>query len=193
MTAKTDPMDEIPAREKILRTTIDLVPSHGSDRITHRLVADAASVSPGTVTYHFDSIDTLVREAFRLYMDDYKAGLDAALEARPLMSADDVARFLVTLATTSPETSELARLEYAMVSHAQRDAALLDDVGKWARLLEQRIEEALTDMQAQTPRATANLLLTVCRGTEFDVMTRQVTIDRTTLHQRFLSLIGETG
>ena len=177
MTADSDAVQTVPAREKILQATLDLIPDWGADRITHRLVSAEADVSPGTITYHFDTIDALLSDAFRLYMADYEAGLDEALEARPLNSSRDVVQFLMMLVATSPERADLARIEYAMIAYAQRDELLQQEVTAWAELLPERLSNALRQLGDRYPDMSVSRLVRYCRGIEFDVLSRGLSVD----------------
>ena len=181
---------EMPAREKILRAVLDLVPEHGADRITHRLVASYADVSPGTVTYHFASMDELMEEAFHLYMDDYRSGLAAAMKERPLQARRDIAGFLTMMIATRPEDADLARIEYAMIGFAQRSPAFLDEVGAWSRLLENEICTSLQALGDDAPQETAKRLLRLCRGAEFDVLARGESVDCDLLEESLLGLMS---
>ena len=55
-------------REIILVATLEAIGTGGIDSVTHRHVAEIAGVATGSVGYHFDTKDTLVREAFRYYV-----------------------------------------------------------------------------------------------------------------------------
>ena len=189
MTADTDTVQAVPAREKILQATLDLIPDWGPDRITHRLVSAEADVSPGTITYHFDTIDALLSDAFRLYMADYEAGLDEALDARPLRSSRDVVQFLMMLVATSPERADLARIEYAMIAYAQRDELLQQEVTAWAELLPVRLFDALRRLGDRYPDVSVSRLVRYCRGVEFDVLSRGLSIDLVELEGELLSLL----
>ncbi|MGH2905814.1 MAG: TetR/AcrR family transcriptional regulator [Solirubrobacterales bacterium] len=47
-------------REALLEATVGVIAEHGWGGVTVRAVAERAKVSPGTVTYHFDSADSLL-------------------------------------------------------------------------------------------------------------------------------------
>lgn len=189
MKADSDTVQILPAREKILQATLDLIPDWGADRITHRLVSAEADVSPGTITYHFDTIDALLSDAFRLYMADYEVGLVEALEAKPLRSSHDIVQFLMMLIATSPERADLARIEYAMIAYAQRDELLQQEVAAWAELLPAQFYEALRRLGDQYPDMSASRLVRYCRGIEFDVLSRGLSVDLVEVEGELLSLL----
>ena len=60
-------------REKIIAAALEVIASHGVAGTTHRRVAEVADVPLGSMTYHFESLEALVLEAF--------TRLDASLSA----------------------------------------------------------------------------------------------------------------
>jgi len=60
-------------RARIVRATLDVVAEHGVAGTTHRRVAAAADVPLGSMTYHFDSLDALLTEAFTGLADTVSA------------------------------------------------------------------------------------------------------------------------
>lgn len=184
-----DPSQKPPARERILRAAIGLIAEVGAERVTHRLLAARMKLSPGTLTYHFKSREDLVRQAFLIYMDDYVRGLREALSARPLVSFDEIARFLTTMTSLGPEQADLAVFENELISKAQRDPALRQAVTHWSAQLPQAIASALESIGAPDPTRTANLLTAICRGAEVDVLTRGIRIDATAFRERLLGVL----
>lgn len=68
-------------RELLLVAARDCIAEHGFARTTARVVAARSGVSLGTLTYHFDSLDTLLMEALRGASADFTAkNLRAAME-----------------------------------------------------------------------------------------------------------------
>ncbi|WP_300378440.1 TetR/AcrR family transcriptional regulator [Henriciella sp.] len=182
----------MPARERLLRTVLSLIVRHGAERVTHRLVAEAAELSPGTLTYHFADRDGMIREAFRLYMHDYQCGLDDALAARPLSSPGEIARFLTTLTTLDPSDAELAVLEYELVSLAQRDTEIGDSVRLWAACLPDAVTAALQAHGQANAEEMARVLIAICRGVEAEVLSRKARIFPDELERRLLRIM-QTG
>ena len=176
-------------QERILREVIGLIARHGADRVTHRLLASAMKMSPGTLTYHFKGRESLIEGAFDLYMSDYSRGLDEALAARPLTSFEEIARFLATMTSLGPEQAELATFECEMIANAQRDPKLKDAVMAWSAQLPRAIGSALEALGHPDAHRTANLLTAICRGAELDVLTRGIRIDETAFRERLISVL----
>lgn len=159
-------------RERILRAALDVIAKSGVDKVTHRAVASLASVSPGTTTYHFDSRETLVREAFALYIADYEKALVQTLTRHPLKAKDDIVGFLGAMTTLSPDGAGLASIEYEMILFSGRDAEMKMRVAAWSRTLESWLSDPLEQLGAQRPLEAARMLVALCRGSEFEVMSR---------------------
>lgn len=73
MNDDTDAVDSRPSRrrrhdpqrrDRIIDACLEVIAKHGVAGTSHRRVAAAADVPLGSMTYHFDGMDTLLREAF---------------------------------------------------------------------------------------------------------------------------------
>lgn len=64
-------------RNRILRTTLELIGSEGIAAVTNRSVAGAAGVSLGSLTYHFESQVDLLRESLLLFVGEEVERLEA--------------------------------------------------------------------------------------------------------------------
>lgn len=76
-TGHTDPG----RRERILDAALDLIAEEGIARVSHRRIAARAGVPLGSMTYHFDGMEELLREAFTRFTDHIVAAFDAHLSA----------------------------------------------------------------------------------------------------------------
>jgi TetR/AcrR family transcriptional regulator, regulator of biofilm formation and stress response len=54
-------------RDRIIAACLDVIAESGVAGASHRRIAEAAGVPLGSMTYHFDGIDELLREAFTLF------------------------------------------------------------------------------------------------------------------------------
>ena len=66
-------------RARIIAATLDLIADEGVAGVSHRKIAARAGVPLGSMTYHFDGIDDLLREAFRHFTGHIVALFDAHL------------------------------------------------------------------------------------------------------------------
>jgi DNA-binding transcriptional regulator YbjK len=60
----------IDTRERIMRTTLELIGEEGIAAVTNRRVATAACTSLGSLTYHFESQGDLLRESLLLFVGE---------------------------------------------------------------------------------------------------------------------------
>lgn len=176
-------------RERILRAALDVISRNGVDKVTHRAVAGLAQVSPGTTTYHFESREALVREAFALYITDYEKALVATLTQRPVLAREDFIGFLGGMTTLDPEGVALAAIEYEMILFAARDAEMKMRVAAWSRTLESWLSDPLEQLGAQRPLEAARMLVAICRGSEFEVMSRGQGLTREQFSGRINTLL----
>jgi DNA-binding transcriptional regulator YbjK len=133
-------------RERILRTTLDLIGSEGIAAVTNRRVATAAGISLGSLTYHFDSQAALLRESLLLFIGEEIARLDAFRcdlgRRRP--DVVEVAREVEVFVSESDDRGHrLAELEFHL--RAARDPELQDAS---SRVFEAYEQVAVTALEA---------------------------------------------
>ncbi|MCL7377717.1 TetR/AcrR family transcriptional regulator [Streptomyces sp. 35G-GA-8] len=68
-------------RERIIAATLDLIADDGVAGVSHRKIAARAAVPLGSMTYHFNGIDDVLREAFTTFADQIVALFEAHLGA----------------------------------------------------------------------------------------------------------------
>src|SRR3954468_3624367 len=66
--------------DRILDAAIEVIAEHGVAGTTHRLIAAAADVPLGSLTYHFSSLEDLRAQAFRRYAEQMSVLYAAHLE-----------------------------------------------------------------------------------------------------------------
>lgn len=115
----------VDARERILRTTLELIGREGIAAITNRRVAAAAGVAPGSLTYHFASQSDLLRQSFLLFVAEEVARIEeigAGIRLRDPdaeRAAQEVER---VVRESSVRVQQLAEIELHL--HAARDPLL---------------------------------------------------------------------
>ncbi len=125
------------AREDILRAALRLIGERGLHAVTHREVAAAAGVSPGSTTYHFATLDELLTAALELFVQDEVTRLKAAAAA--LQGAEPVDPELVIEAMA-------AQLDLTLASPAEQ-------VAQFELYLEATRSPALHEAAAECVRA----------------------------------------
>ncbi|GAA2253489.1 TetR family transcriptional regulator [Streptomyces ruber] len=127
-TGRSDPL----RRERIIAAALDLIAEEGVAGISHRKTATRAGVPLGSMTYHFDGMDALLREAFSRFIDH----MDAVFGAHLAGAADrDGARAAVVDLVHA--TSEGARRDLVLTQElytlAARRPAYRELTQEWMR------------------------------------------------------------
>ncbi|GGZ09549.1 TetR family transcriptional regulator [Streptomyces nitrosporeus] len=88
-------------RERILAATLDHIAEEGVAGVSHRKIAARASVPLGSMTYHFEGIDDLLRQAFTRFADHIVAVFEEYLE--PVGSPEEAREAVTDLVHTLSE------------------------------------------------------------------------------------------
>ncbi|WP_460798222.1 TetR/AcrR family transcriptional regulator [Microbacterium sp. GXF0217] len=75
----TNPRYDPARRDRIIDACLDVIAERGVAGTTHRRVAEAAGVPLGSMTYHFDGMDDLLRAAFTRFSHEVADGFEARL------------------------------------------------------------------------------------------------------------------
>jgi AcrR family transcriptional regulator len=67
-------------RERLLHAAVELIPRHGWEAVSTRMVAEQAGVTPGLVHYHFASLQALLSEAALGTIRDLVGGIPSLLD-----------------------------------------------------------------------------------------------------------------
>lgn len=114
-------------RTSILRATLRVIGSEGVAGVTNRRIAREAGVSLGSITYHFDTQTTLLRESLLLFVSEETERLKAIAEDRASspVSVDEAAALVEQVVeSTAFGSEEIAPLE--LFIQAGRDPSLRD-------------------------------------------------------------------
>ncbi|MFF9311443.1 TetR/AcrR family transcriptional regulator [Streptomyces sp. NPDC014748] len=135
-TGHTDPR----RRERIIGAALDLIAEEGLAAVSHRKVAARAGVPLGSMTYHFDGIDQLLREAFGRFTDHIVAVFDAHLGAAagPGEARAAVAGLVHALSEGDPRDLVLTQELYTL---AARRPAYRELTQEWTRRSRTHLEK----------------------------------------------------
>ncbi len=159
-------------RIQILEAALRVVAEGGPDAITFRRVATGAQVPLGLLSYHFDSREDLLREAFRLYLSEAIAFISHVEQERPARSTGDVSEMVMEI--TRREFSDdpaLVRVEYELILYAARDRALAREFNSYERWMETKLAASLETLGAPRPIDAARTIIDVVRGFEIERFT----------------------
>ncbi len=112
-------------RERILHAVLRVIGADGVAGVSNRRVAREAEVSLGSITYHFESQQELLREAMLLFVTEETGRLAALADEHPGASLESAAALVERVAVDTRFGSEqIAPLE--LYIQAGRDPALRD-------------------------------------------------------------------
>ena len=174
-------------RQLILDTTLRMIAAGGIDSVTHRRVAEAASIPLGSTTYYFESREHLLRETFNHYIDMVKA-LQESVRSKPINGVRDLVNFLVELTNRALEDEALLLAEYEMTLFAARDPQVAELLHEWDGVMIASIAKALKTLGAKRPPDAARTILHLIRGYELDRLTRH-TPDSADLRRRIKDVL----
>lgn len=152
-------------RERILRTTVELIGREGVSAVTNRRVAGAAEVSLGSLTYHFPSQVDLLRESLLLFVGEEVVRQEeiAASLRGTHPSVEQVATEVERIVQESGNRiQQLAEIELHL--QAARDPALQDASRRCFEAYEGVAAAALETLEVPDPERHARTVLAVMYG-----------------------------
>ncbi|MAE94220.1 MAG: hypothetical protein CL910_06125 [Deltaproteobacteria bacterium] len=159
-------------REVILDATLTVIGTGGVDSVTHRRVAGEAGVALGSIAYHFDSRDEVVRAAFRHFMEGVARSV-AFLDDRFVEGGErELLDALVALSERDLERPATTRAEYEMLVYGARDPELAREVNSWQKTLDARLAEGLEALGVVRPLEGARAMRGALRGFELERLIR---------------------
>jgi TetR/AcrR family transcriptional regulator, regulator of biofilm formation and stress response len=118
--------------DRIIDAALDVIAEHGVPNTTHRLIAAAADVPLGSLTYHFSSLEDLRARAFTRHAERMAAAYEAHFAG--VRSVADVVDAVTALvhgdAGADPRDWAIA---YELYLAALRDPALRSVTESWMR------------------------------------------------------------
>ena len=159
-------------RDLILVATLEAIGTGGIDCVTHRHVAEIAGVAVGSVGYHFDTREGLIREAFRYYVKGVTETVLSVAGDFERPTRKTVTEALLTISERDVDRPEFLRAEYEMLVYAGRDPELARDISEWHETLEGRLAGALEVLGVDRPMQAARMIRDLLRGIEIERLVR---------------------
>ena len=117
---------------RIVDAAIDVIAEHGVAGTTHRLIAAAADVPLGSLTYHFTGLDDLLAQAFTRHAERMAAGYEARFAG--VGSPEDVVDAVTGLVHADADADDRDwAVAYELYLAALRDPALRTVTESWMR------------------------------------------------------------
>ncbi len=152
-------------RERILRSTLALLAEEGTAALSNRRIAAAAEVSLGSLTYHFPSQASLLRESLLLYVGEEVERLEAvagALAERDPSAEEVVADVEALIGRPSGGPGPLAELELHL--QAARDPELNEASARCFAAYEGLAASALGSLGVADPERHAPAFVALITG-----------------------------
>lgn len=143
-------------RERIISACLSVIAAHGVSGTTHRRVAAAADVPLGSMTYHFDGVDDLLRAAFDSFADRIAQRFEVRLAAAadPTSAQSAVVDLICGDALGTQDDLALTTELYALAAH---DPRFRDVTNRWMR-------RSRTALERHFDPATARILDALIEG-----------------------------
>lgn len=147
-TARRPARREPGRKERIIEAAVTVLAEHGVAGTTHRLIAQAADVPLGSLTYYFTSLADLREHAFRLHANRLSARYAAYLDGvRTRESLVDAVTDLVH-AQAGADARDMV-VTYELYLAAMREPALRAVTEHWMRASRAALERFLDPLTAR--------------------------------------------
>ncbi|MDF2917613.1 MAG: TetR family transcriptional regulator [Microbacterium sp.] len=135
-------------RERILSAALDDIVEVGVHRVTHRSIAARASVSPGSLTYHFGSLDEIFEGAFQqMYTAmarEYRSRFEKA------GSVEEAIEVVVDLIEGAGGDDLHTRALFEMYSYGSFNPTVRSYCAHWMTLSRQALQLQFSEATART-------------------------------------------
>jgi DNA-binding transcriptional regulator YbjK len=158
-------------RRAILAATLRVIATGGVDAVTHRRVAAKAGVSLSSTTYHFDTRDDLIAEAFEHYIAEANE-LIGSVSTGSVKSLEDAVDFAMDYARREFADPELLQAEYELILYATRAPRVRKAFLAWQRGIESMMAEILEHLGISQPLKAARTLSGLIRAFELELRWR---------------------
>jgi AcrR family transcriptional regulator len=167
ISAPQDEREATGTRERILHTTLDLIGRDGIGALSNRRIAGAAEVSLGSLTYHFPSQASLLRESLMLYVGEEVTRIGAITDdlrgRQPHPSPREIAAEVQrAIAAGLGRTEPLAEMELHL--RAARDPELRDASRRCFLAYEELATAALTALGVPAAARHAGAVVALMYG-----------------------------
>ncbi|WP_062382894.1 TetR/AcrR family transcriptional regulator [Demequina iriomotensis] len=127
-------------RDRIVEVTLELIAEVGVAGLSHRGIARRADVPLGSMTYHFDGMDDLLRTAFTRFAERFSASY-AAHFAEVGAREEAVSAIVALIRELSADAGMRDNIvAYELYTLAARDPAYREITGRWMAVSRSELE-----------------------------------------------------
>jgi DNA-binding transcriptional regulator YbjK len=161
-------------REQILEATLRVIGRDGREAVTHRAVAEEASVPLGSTTYYFDSRDDLLGQALEhVSAEEVERYARLGEDLRDVKSGHELADRLISELVAAAEDRVAYIAEYELWLEAGRRPDLREAAQNWCDAEQRAVAGALDGLGSNDPRADASLVVAAIDGLGERVLARE--------------------
>ena len=156
-------------RFEILESCVKVISLEGVDSVTHRRVAQEASLSGGVVSYHFNTREELINETFKFHLEQ----LEVMGEATAENHTQTVTGFMNSVADFvkgDQDSPHLVTADYEMILYASRHKDLAILIKNWEDKLAKNMARELKAMGLSNSFLYAQAIINLVRGFELECL-----------------------
>ncbi len=135
-------------RQRIVDATLAVIAEQGVAGTTHRRIAAVAAVPLGSVTYYFDTLDTLIRAAF-LQLAEQSSGAFAERLAQAKDRDGAKAAVVSIIAESVWATPRTLLLSYELYAYAARHPEVATVMQRWIQNSRSALERFFDPLTAR--------------------------------------------
>jgi DNA-binding transcriptional regulator YbjK len=156
-------------RDQIVEATLRVIGSRGADAVTHRAVAAEAGVSLALTTYHFESKQALVAEAFERVIERSIETVEQQVGDAGSIDPGELADRLVSLTVAQLEDAGAPLVaQYELMLEAARDERLRPLAERWSEAYDSSLVALVRAAGLPDPELSAGILSAVIEGALLD-------------------------
>ncbi len=141
--------NETDRRQRIVDATLVVIAQQGVAGTTHRRIAAAAAVPLGSVTYYFDTLDTLIRTAFLQLAEQSSAAFGERL-AQATDRETAKAAVVSIIAESIWATPATLLLSYELYAYAARNPPVAVVMQRWMQNSRDALERFFDPLTARS-------------------------------------------
>ena len=156
-------------RFEILESCVKVISLEGVDSVTHRRVAQEASLSGGVVSYHFNTREELINETFKFHLEQLEVMGEATAENHT-QTVTEFVNSVVDFVKRDQDSPHLVTADYEMILYASRRKDLAMLTKNWEDKLAKHMARELKALGLSNSVRYAQAVINLVRGFELECL-----------------------
>ena len=156
-------------RFEILESCVKVISLEGVDSVTHRRVAQEASLSGGVVSYHFNTREELINETFKFHLEQLVVMGEATAENHT-QTVTEFVNSVVDFVKRDQDSPHLVTADYEMILYASRRKDLAMLTKNWEDKLAKHMARELKALGLSNSVRYARAVINLVRGFELECL-----------------------